>query len=185
MNQYAVYDAMLRAVESLRLSIDVSEAMSIYSNYIRAKSVGRRSRKLLAYASLYTLIRLRDIPLTLTRFAEIVGVNARILSACYKDILEALDLRHRIDLERYVDYIVEYIGRVHVKHKAIEMLEYIKRIDAINGKNPIGVAGAVVCIACDKDNPFKYMKEVSQLTGMSTVTLKKRVKELYELLVCI
>jgi len=181
-SQYAVNDAMLRAVESLGLILDVKDAMSIYSSYIKAKNVGRRSRRLLAYASLYILIRLRHIPLTLTRFAGVVGVNARILGTCCKDILEALDLRYRIDLERYVDYIVEYIGTKYAKQKAIEMLEYIKRIDAIGGKNPIGVVGAVVCIACDRDDPSKYMKEVSRLTGISTVTLKKRVKELYELL---
>ncbi len=182
MNQYAIYDAMLRAVEPLGLILDVNEAMSIYSSYIKAKNVGRRSRRLLAYASLYTLIRLRHIPLTLTRFAEIVGVNARILGACCKDILEVLGLRYRIDLERYVDYIVEYIGTEYARQKALGMLEYIKRIDAIGGKNPIGVVGAIVCIACDRDDPSKYMKEISRLTGTSTVTLKKRVKELYELL---
>ncbi len=180
-------------LDALRLlninNVEVEKAIKIYNKYLNAKYVGKRSRRLLAYTALYVLLRLEHVPITINRFARILDISVKSLSSCYRNMIRELGLvLPSIDIEKYVDYILRYlnIDMVYdIRYNALYMVKCLKESNAVNGKNPAGVAAAIVCLALiEKDyvNAGRYIREIAPLAGVSIVTLKKRIKELNTIL---
>ncbi len=177
-------------LDALRLlninDVEAEKAVNIYNKYLNAKYVGKRSRRLLAYAALYILLRLEHVPITINRFARILNVSVKSLSSCYRSMIRELGLvLPSIDIERYVDYILGSLNADTLRYDALYIAECLKDDNAINSKNPAGVAAAIVCLVISKRDPVnagRYIREVASLAGISIVTLKKRIKELNTIL---
>jgi transcription initiation factor TFIIIB Brf1 subunit/transcription initiation factor TFIIB len=180
-------------LDALRLlninNVDAEKAVKIYNKYLNVKYVGKRSRRLLAYTALYILLRLEHVPITINRFARVLNVSVKSLSSCYRSMIRELGLLlPSIDIERYVDYILGSLNAdtlYDLRYDALYMAKCLKDDNAINSKNPAGVAAAIVCLAISKRDPVnagRYIREVALLAGVSIVTLKKRIKELNTIL---
>jgi len=180
-------------LDALRLlninNVESEKAVKIYNKYLDAKYVGKRSRRLLAYTALYILLRLEHVPITINRFARILNVSVKSLSSCYRSMIRELGLvLPSIDIERYVDYILGSLNAdtlYDLRYDALYMAKCLKDDNAINSKNPAGVAAAIVCLVISKRDPAnagRYVREAASLAGISIVTLKKRIKELNTIL---
>jgi len=116
-------------------------------------------------------------------------LNVKSLSSCYRSTIRELGLLLPIiDIERYVDYILGSLNAdtlYDLRYDALYMAKCLKDANAINSKNPAGVAAAIVCLAISKRDPVnagRYIRDVALLAGVSIVTLKKRIKELNTIL---
>ena len=64
-----------------------------------------------------------------------------------------------------------------VKRDAIFILDILKEKQVVAGKKPDAVAATVIYMACIKNNQNISQHDVSEISGITQVTIRNRLKE--------
>ena len=100
--------------------------------------------------------------------------------AHYKIILKELSLS--MPVLQSIDYVTLVANRLRMSEKtkrdALNIFNRLEKQGMVTGKNPRALAGAVIYIAAQENNDYVRQVEICQVADISTVSLRKRCKEI-------
>ena len=171
--------------DKLYLSPAVMEnAAYIYRKAAMRKLAKGRSTVSLVAASIYAACREISIPKTISDIANVCNIPSKEIMSHYKLILKELSLK--IPVIQGIDYVTLISNRLKLtektKREAIRIFSLVQHSRISIGKNPRAFAGAIIYIASQDCNEFLRQVEICQVADISTVSLRKRCKEIKTIL---
>ena len=171
--------------DKLYLSPAVMEnAAYIYRKAAIRKLAKGRSTISLVAASIYAACREIAIPKTISDISYVCNLPTKEIMSHYKLILKELSLK--IPVIQGVDYVTLISNRLKLtektKREALRIFSLVQHSRISIGKNPRAFAGAIIYIASQDCNEFLRQVEVCQVADISTVSLRKRCKEIKTIL---
>ena len=167
--------------EKLNLSRTAAErAAYIYRSAVRAGMLVGVSARRLAIAATYAACRESGIPRSLEAVAGAAGIPEKKLTYEYRRLVSRLELRTSVvQPERYVPKIADQLGIDEpARRSAYSFLARAERNGLSAGKEPKGLAAAALLLACEPLSRGMSKERFAKAAGVTTVTLRKRVKEL-------
>ena len=174
-----------RMASALGVPKDVREtAAKLYHEVVKRGPTrgGGRSIEGLATAALYVACRLQRLPRTLDEMAEVSRVSQKEISRSYRFLSRELDLK--LQPTSPIDFVPRFCSKLgldgEVEAKAIEIIKEAQEKELTKELNPVEIAAAAIYIAAILCGKHKTQKEVSEVTGVTEVTIRNRYKELAE-----
>ena len=158
----------------------VESAAYIYRKAAIKKLAKGRSTLGLVGAALYAACRETATPKTIADIATVCNLSSKDIMSHYKLILRELSLQ--MPVLHGLDYVTLISNRLNLSEKTkreglrIYSVVQLNRISI--GKNPRALAGAVIYLASQSCNEFLRQVEICQVADISTVSLRKRCKEI-------
>lgn len=146
---------------------------------IRGSSIG----SVLA-ASIYIAARQSGVLRTLEDISEITNVKPKQAARSYRRVLSQLDLHvPLIDPSRYVIRVANSLDfDEKVRRQALELIEFAKKRNALVGKDPVGIAAAILYLVNLNTKLPKTQSEIAKASGVTEVTVRTRAKQLRNVL---
>ena len=172
----------MRSIASFLKITDVveKEAAQIYRTAAERGLTKCRSNDCIVVAALYIACRIHGIPKTMTEFADAAGINKKVLGKTYKLLMRTLSIK--VQPNNPLDYLSRFCSALKlspkVQSRAAELIEEAQSKELLSGLNPLSVAASTMYIASLMLKEKRTQKELSETTGITEVTLRKRVKEL-------
>ena len=162
----------------------IEKAAYIYRKALEKGLVRGRSISALVAAALYAACREAEIPRTLKDIADASNIKKKEISRYYKLLIRELDLQIPVvDPIKCISRIANKAGITErTKRKAIEILNKAKEAKITVSKDPMGLAGSALYIACIIHGENKTQEEIAEVAGVTAVTVRNRYRELKELL---
>ncbi|MBW3018302.1 hypothetical protein KY325_04025, partial [Candidatus Woesearchaeota archaeon] len=158
------------------------EAARIYREAAERGLTRARSSETIVMASLYLSCRVNDIPKTLKEFNETFNVDKKIIGKAYK--LVARELNIKLIPSSSLDFLSRFASSLNltakVQSKAAEFVQKAEKMELVSGCNPTSTAAASLYISALINKEKRTQKQVSDISGISEVTLRAKVKELTE-----
>ena len=171
--------------DSSRLGIPRSvreDAAIIYRSAAKNKLIRGRSIEVVVASVLYAACRRCNIPRTLDEIAIASNVSKKQVGKTYRFLSRELNIKLKPTSPS--DYISRFASKLglsgEVQAKAIEIINKAVKSGLSSGKGPTGVAAAALYIASLLLGERKTQKEVSEISGVTEVTIRNRYKELSE-----
>jgi transcription initiation factor TFIIB len=167
--------------DKLYLSQAVMESAAyIYRKAALKKLAKGRSTLGLVGAALYAACRETATPKTVADIAAVCNISSKDVMAHYKLILRELSLQ--MPVLHGPDYVTLIANRLDLsektKREALRIYALVQQNRISLGKNPRALAGAVIYLASQNCNEFLRQVEICQVADISTVSLRKRCKEI-------
>jgi transcription initiation factor TFIIB len=156
------------------------KAAVIYRKALDKGLIRGRSIAAITAASLYAACRTTGTPRTLREIAESSFVDKKDVAHCYRLLLRHLKVQMPLaDPLIYISKIAERTGiSGQTQGLAIKILQEAKRKRAVAGKDPMGLAAAVLYIACRQRNEKTTQKDIAEAANVTEVTVRNRYKSL-------
>jgi transcription initiation factor TFIIB len=167
--------------DKLYLSQAVLESAAyIYRKAAMKRLAKGRSTLGLVGAALYAACRETATPKTISDVAAVCNLSSKDVMSHYKLILRELALQ--MPVLHGPDYVTLISNRLNLsektKREALKIYSNVQLSRISIGKNPRALAGAVIYIASQNSNEFLRQVEICQVADISTVSLRKRCKEI-------
>jgi transcription initiation factor TFIIB len=167
--------------DKLYLSQAVLESAAyIYRKAAIKKLAKGRSTLGLVGAALYAACRETATPKTISDVASVCNLSSKDVMSHYKLILRELSLQ--MPVLHGPDYVTLIANRLDLtektKREALKIFSEVQQNRISIGKNPRALAGAVIYLASQSCNEFLRQVEICQVADISTVSLRKRCKEI-------
>jgi transcription initiation factor TFIIB len=159
-----------------------ARAAMIYRKALDEDLVKGRSIAAVLAASLYAACRLAQLPKSLDEFSEASTRDKREISRCYRLLLRRLRIKMPVhDPLEYVSKIGGDVGIAgEIQGLAIRLLREAHAKGLISGKDPRGVAAAILYIASKLKDEHVTQKEIAEAAGITEVTIRNRKRGLLE-----
>lgn len=134
---------------------------------------GRTIKGALAVAS-YIACRELGIPRTLKEIAKISNLKEKDLASIYRKVMFELDLKvPQVDPLKEIIKIGNICGiSERAKRRAIKMMMTVMKTEISAGKNPMGLAGAVLYLSCKEYDEGITQSKIAEVAGVTEVTLR-------------
>lgn len=167
--------------DKLYLSQAVIEgAAYIYRKAAIKKLAKGRSTLGLVGAALYAACRETATPKTITDISTACNISTKDIMSHYKLILKELSLQ--MPVLHGPDYVTLICNRLQLsertKREALRIFSMVQQSRISIGKNPRALAGSIIYLASQNCNEFLRQVEICQVAEISTVSLRKRCKEI-------
>ena len=167
--------------DKLYLSQAVLESAAyIYRKAAIKKLAKGRSTLGLVGAALYAACRETATPKTIADIAGVCNLSSKEIMSHYKLILRELSLQ--MPVLHGPDYVTLISNRLNLsektKREGLRIYSQVQQHRISIGKNPRALAGAVIYLASQACNEFLRQVEICQVADISTVSLRKRCKEI-------
>ncbi len=168
---------------ALKLPVNIREAASmLYRKAMKKHLIRGRSIEGITSAFLYITCRQYGVPRTLEEVREISRVGQKEISRAYRFLLRELDLK--VSPASPIEFVPRFCSMLNlsseIRAHAIEIIKKAAEAELTNGRGPIGIAAAAIYIAAILSGEHRTQKEVSDVTGVTEVTIRNRYKELSE-----
>ena len=162
----------------------IEKAAYIYRKAMERKLVRGRSIQGLVAACLYASCRNTETPRTLDDIAQGINIRRKDVARCYRLLFRELELKMPVvDPVKGVSRIASIAGLSEkCKRNAITMLNKAKKVGAVAGKDPMGIAAAALYLSCISIGESKSQKDISQASGVTEVTIRNRCAGLRKIL---
>jgi len=158
----------------------IEKAAYIYRKVQQQGMIRGRSIASTLAASIHIASREAGIPRTLAEIATLNNTSYKELSRVYRRIVLNLDLKvPMVDPRKCIAKIANKM-RVSEKTKrhAINYMNGVITREITAGKDPMGLAGAVLYLSCIQGDEHKNQLDVAAASGVTGITLRNRCKEL-------
>jgi transcription initiation factor TFIIB len=167
--------------DKLYLSQAVLESAAyIYRKAAIKKLAKGRSTLGLVGAALYAACRETATPKTIADIAGVCNLSSKDIMSHYKLILRELSLQ--MPVLHGPDYVTLISNRLNLsektKREGLRIYSKVQQNRISIGKNPRALAGAVIYLASQTCNEFLRQVEICHVADISTVSLRKRCKEI-------
>ena len=163
----------------------IQKAKSIYKKAIKKKLTTGYSIEGMVGACIYASCKDMEIPRTMKDVSDSIGGKKNNVSRCYKVIVKELDLRTPVtDPIQHVSRIASKLEFTEkTKRKAISILKEAKKSGINVGKEPMGIIAGVLYLAGLRvEEEPKSQKEIAEASGVTEVTIRKRCKDIVEII---
>ncbi|WP_172602342.1 transcription initiation factor IIB [Candidatus Nitrosocosmicus franklandus] len=143
---------------------------------------GRTIKGALAVAS-YIACREMGIPRSLREISKIMNLKEKEVARIYRKVMVELDLK--IPQVDAVKEIIKISNMCSVSEKskrvAIRILISVMKTSSSVGKNPMGLAGASLYLACKENGEELTQSKIAEVAGVTEVTLRHDLDLLLDL----
>ena len=158
----------------------IEKAAYIYRKVQQLGMVKGRTIAATLAASIYVASREAGIPRTLAEIASLSNTSYKDLSRVYRLIVLNLDLK--VPMVDPVKCVAKIANKMEVSEKtkrnAINYMHNVITRGIAAGKDPMGLAGAVLYLSCIQSDEHRTQLDVAAASGVTEVTLRNRCKEL-------
>jgi transcription initiation factor TFIIB len=154
----------------------VEKAAYLYRKARTSKITMGRSSAGMVCASLYAACRETDTPRTLNDIARAGNIKRKDLSKSYRNLIKTLDLRLKpYDSSEFITRISSEVGiSEKTRRDALDLLSKVVEKEISAGKNPMGLAAAVLYLSCMKNRERKNQQTIARASGITAVTIRNR-----------
>ncbi len=160
------------------------EAAKIYTEAVQRNLVRGRSIEAVVAGVIYAACRRHNIPRTLDEISDASGIDKKEIGRSYRYITR--ELKIKILPSNPVDYISRFASVLNyspqTQSRGIEILSKALNLDLTSGRGPIGIAAAALYIAGLLEGERRTQREISEVSGVTEVTIRNRYKEIISLL---
>jgi len=158
----------------------IEKAAYLYRKAMISKVTRGRSSTGMICASLYAACREADTPRTLNDIAHVGNITRKDLSKSYRNLIKTLDLRLKpFDSSEFITRISSEVGiSEKTRRNALDLLSKVAEKEISAGKNPMGLAAAVLYLSCVKNGERKNQADMAKAAGITAVTIRNRVESL-------
>jgi transcription initiation factor TFIIB len=172
-----------RLVQSMHLPDTIEKnAENIYRNAHRERLIARGTITGFAAASVYAACRMQGIPRTLNQFSEVSSDTYKDISRMYRILLSELNLS--VELDNPLKHLSPLANALDLSYNseqlAVKILKVIMNNNIHIGKTPKGLAASSLYIACKENKEYCTQKDLSDVAGVSALTIRKHVKKIRE-----
>jgi transcription initiation factor TFIIB len=181
-NLNQVISSVRRCKEKLGLQYSVIDRTArIYRKVQHNKMVRGRTTQAVLAACIYIACRQVGIPRTLTDVAKASNITSKEISSAYRLLVLKFDLKMpSIDQMHYLVRLANSTGvGEKVKRHSIEVMNEIIKKELSAGKDPMGLAAAVLYLICQLyGDDTKTQRYFADIAGVTDVTIRNRCNEL-------
>lgn len=156
------------------------EAGKIYTEAVQKNLVRGRSIESVVAGVVYAACRRQNIPRTLDEIAEASGIDKKEIGRSYRYITR--ELRIKILPSNPVDYISRFASVLgyspETQSRGVEILSQALSLELTSGRGPIGIAAAALYIAGLLEGERRTQRDISEVSGVTEVTIRNRYKEI-------
>ncbi|MFQ5887555.1 MAG: transcription initiation factor IIB [Candidatus Hydrothermarchaeales archaeon] len=170
---------------SSRLSLpkNITEVAAVlYRRALDKKLIRGRSKEKVVAALIYAACRQCNVPRTLEEVSQAAAMDRKEVGRVYRYV--ARELGFSLNPTTPIDYVPRFRSELKlpfkVQKKAIEILESAMKAEMMSGKAPTGMAASAIYIASILLGVDVTQKGVSDVAGVTEVTIRNRYKELAE-----
>ncbi|HEX2022872.1 MAG TPA: TFIIB-type zinc ribbon-containing protein [Candidatus Thermoplasmatota archaeon] len=160
------------------------QAVRIYRQATAADLIRGRSIDAMAAAALYAASRLAGYPRNPDELAEASGVDRRTLLRCHRVLVH--DLRLRPTSPHATDFLARLASDLQlppaVEAAARQLIRDADARGATSGRSPTGLAASAIYVASHEHGHPRTQKRVSEVSGVTEVTIRNRSRELVRVL---
>jgi transcription initiation factor TFIIB len=167
--------------EKLHVSSATKElAAVVYRKALEEDLIRGRSIAAIVAASLYVACRFTKTPKTLKDIVKVSSRSREEVSRAYRLLVSTLEIE--MPSHDALSYVSRFAEKAHISGKvqgvAFQILRRAKRKRITVGKDPAGVAAAVLYIAGQLEGENVTQKDIAQVAGVTEVTVRNRKNEL-------
>jgi transcription initiation factor TFIIB len=171
-----------RLADNLNLIDSVKDyAAYIYRKALKKRFIRGREINGVVAAAIYAACRKMEIPIKLEDVENVSSATKRkSIAAYYRALVRKIDISMPIaDPLTFVSKIAEKTGiSGPAQGVAVRILQRARKKRIVAGKSPLGVAAAVLYIACLLKKEKKTQKEIAEAAGITEVTVRNRYQDL-------
>jgi len=182
-NLMVALSALDRMSSGLNLPRAVRETAAMIYRKVALKNLIRgRSAEGISAASLYAACRQCNVPRTLDEISKAANMSKKETGRNYRFISRELKLKLLPTSPQ--DYISRFCSELKlssdVQAKTLEILKEAAKHELTSGRGPTGIAAASLYIASVLCGERRTQSEISEVAGVTEVTIRNRYKELAE-----
>ncbi|MGA1819965.1 MAG: TFIIB-type zinc ribbon-containing protein [Thermoplasmatota archaeon] len=155
-------------------------AKALFQRASESNMIQGRGVECMVAVSLYAACRTSNVPRTLNEIADDLTVSRKDIGRAFRKVSRELELSLRVT--NPLDYISRFCSRLKLNGNTLEFaVDIIKRAEElgfISGKDPAGIAASAIYIASLMTGQTRTQGEISEASGITEVTIRKRYKEL-------
>jgi transcription initiation factor TFIIB len=180
-NLRQAFSELDRLKDKLGLTDSVIEKTAyIYRKAQERGLVRGRSISAILAAVIYIACREMGFPRILKDITAISNIKHRYVAQAYRLLIIELDLK--IPLLDPIKCIIRIANNAKISEKtrrqAINIMHDIIKKEISAGKDPMGLAAAVVYLSCLKTDENKIQRYIAEAAGVTEVTLRNRYKNI-------
>ncbi len=174
----------LSEMEKLKEKLCLSDAITERSAYIyrkasKAKLIHGRSVKGIAGACVYIACREMETARTINDISKILQENRGLIAKNYRMLFQ--NLRLAVSAPDPIKCIVKIANNLEIpentKREAVAIFDTLKEKELTAGKKPDTVAAAVIYMASIKTDVNLSQQKITDVSGITGVTIRNRYKE--------
>jgi transcription initiation factor TFIIB len=176
-------------LDGIRTKLGLPEPVVEYTAYLfrkisAKKIIAGRSTTGILCATAYIACRLTNTPRTLQDIANAGNVKKKALQKLYRFIVNELNIYPAAYSPD--EFVARIAKAINVSEKtqrwAFRILAVVESKEISTSKNPMAIAAAAVHLAVIKNHEKVSQAKLSKISGISTVTIRNRAKEIKKLL---
>jgi transcription initiation factor TFIIB len=156
------------------------QGVRIYRKATEADLIRGRSIDAMAAAAIYAASRLAGYPRNPDDMADASGVDRRTLLRCHRVLVNKLRLRPTSPTA--TDFLARLASDLElppaVEGRARDMLRRADEAGITSGRSPTGLAASAIYVASHDAGHPRTQKRVSEVSGVTEVTIRNRAREL-------
>ena len=163
----------------------VEKSAYLFRKAEQKKLLSGRSNQVVICAIVYIACRVTNTPRTLTDISEAAAIKKKVLQRVYRLLYNHLEINSiSYSPNEFIERISNEVGvSEKIKREARKILELSQKNGVSSGKNPMSIAAAAIYLAIKDDNGKKIPQaKIAEASGISTVTIRNRAKELKHVL---
>jgi len=166
--------------EKMSLSDAIIErAAYFYRKASEKKLIRGRTVKGIVGACIYAACRDLGTTRSIIEISKCMAERRNIIARSYRLLFQQLSLE--VPVPDPTSSIVRFSNNMglseKIKRDAIFILDTLKERQVIAGKQPDSVAATVIYMACIKNNKNISQQKISKISGITSVTIRNRLKE--------
>lgn len=183
-NLKTAFNKISDLINQLNLTNSVEEeAARLYEKSVDEGVVKGRKIEKIAAASVFIVARNQRVPRTLKEFSKATEIDQREIGKNYRYLAKELD----IDVEpvRAEDFVSRYSSKIGVSGQAQadarKVILKAREEGLTSGRSPDGIAAAAIYKSAKQNGEKITQREVSDVAGVTEVTIRKGSKQLDEI----
>ncbi len=174
----------LLEMNKLKEKMSLSDAIIERSAYFYRKAsekklIRGRTVKGIVGACIYAACRDLGTTRTIIEISKCMQEKRNIIAKSYRLLFRQLSLE--VPVPDSTSSIIRFSNNLElsekIKRDAIFILDILKENQVVAGKKPDAVAATVVYMACIENNESMSQLKISKISGITSVTLRNRLKE--------
>ena len=159
----------------------VEKSAYLFRKTEQKKLLRGRSNQSVLCAVVYMACRITDTPRTLNDIADAAGIKKKVIQRVYRLLSANLDDAQPASYDPG-DFVSRISSNAGISEKtrrdARNILQFGQKKGITSGKHPMSMAAAAVYLAVQDNHEKVSQTKIAQVSGISAVTIRNRVKEL-------
>ncbi len=156
------------------------EASRIYTMAVQKGLVRGRSMEQVVAGTMYITCKRNDSPRTLEEISEVTGLEKKEVAKNSRFVARQLNIK--VLPVSPITYIARFSSELKIspatQTKAVKLIERAQKVGLTSGKSPKGVAAASIYVSSLLNAERKTQSKISEISGVTEVTIRNRYKEL-------